>query len=373
MFSKSFSRLSAVLLPLIVAIGAVPDGYIEARQFPAEPQGVQTITTPSGVKVRYKEPGQEGVCETTPGVKSYAGYIDLAENEHTFFWFFESRCDPVHDPITLWLNGGPGSDSLVGLFQELGPCNVTEDLKTQINPYSWNEVSNLLFISQPVGTGFSYREEAEGSLDPFSGVFVNASVAPPNGRYAVGDVKDLDTTDKAAVAAYQVLQAFYSALPLLDSEVKSKEFNLWTESYGGHYGPAFYNYFSEQNAMIASGKANGTQLIMNTLGIGNGIIDEAIQAPWYPEFAIHNTYGIKAYNETVYNYAKFALNMPNGCLDQISFCYEADRSGVGLDGIVGYGICSEAQSMCRDNVEGPYYAFSGYVSSLERYFHKQQS
>lgn len=43
----------------------------------------------------------------------------------------------------------------------------------------------------------------------------------------------LDTTDLAAVAAWHTLQGFYSALPQLDSDVKSKSFNLWTESYGG--------------------------------------------------------------------------------------------------------------------------------------------
>lgn len=166
----------------------------------------------------------------------YSGYIDLSPTSHTFFWFFESRNDPANDDVTLWLNGGPGSDSLIGLFQELGPCNVTKDLKTQVNPYSWNEVSNLLFLSQPVGTGFSYSEEEEGSFEPYTGQFLNASVAPPTGIYPVVDAHTLDTTNLAAVAAWHILQGFYSALPQLDSGVKSKTFNLWTESYGGHYG-----------------------------------------------------------------------------------------------------------------------------------------
>lgn len=88
-----------------------------ARQLPLDPTGVTTITSPSNVTIRYKEPGKTGICETTPGVDSYSGFIDLAPDVHAFFWFFESRRDPANDPITLWLNGGPGSDSLIGLFQ----------------------------------------------------------------------------------------------------------------------------------------------------------------------------------------------------------------------------------------------------------------
>lgn len=107
--------LSLVTSSLYVA--ASPASF-KPRQLPAEVKGLKTITAPSGAQIRYKEPGKDaGICETTPDVNSYTGYIDLAPDSHTFFWFFEARHNPQDAPLTLWLNGGPGSDSLIGLFQ----------------------------------------------------------------------------------------------------------------------------------------------------------------------------------------------------------------------------------------------------------------
>jgi len=114
----------------------------------------------------------------------------------------------------------------------------------------------------------------------------------------------------------------------------------------------------------------GYPLNFNSLGIINGIIDEAIQAEHYPEFAVNNTYGIKAYNDTVYSYAKFANNMYNGCLYQIALCraaaegnttyYHADAKITEAELTPGeMQICNEAADMCRDNVESPYYYYSG--------------
>jgi carboxypeptidase D len=88
--------------------------------------------------------------------------------------------------------------------------------------------------------------------------------------------------------------------------------------------------------------------------IGNGIIDVSVQAEYYAEFAVNNTYGIQAYNDTIYSHTKFSYSMPNGCQNQIEDC----RS-VSPDDLAYHAICSEAQNMCRDNVEAMYYYFSG--------------
>lgn len=224
-----------------------------------------------------------------------------------------------------------------------------------MNPYSWNEVSNLLFISQPLGVGFSYSEQSPGTLNNFTGEREGPDFGV-DGRYPVINATELDTTQLAAVATWHVLQGFLSALPQLTPELgnATKQFNLWTESYGGHYGPTFYKYFYEQNQLISNGSISGTPLIFDTLGIGNGLIDQSIQAPYYPEFANHNTYGIKAVNDSVYEYMKFAYYLEGGCRDSLEYCKTSNRT---TD--VGRLLCSQAVSNCQVNVEGPYYAYGG--------------
>lgn len=87
----------SLLIP--TALGNVLPRYIEElvrKQLPAEPTGVTTLMSPKGMTIRFKEPGKEGVCETTPGVNSYSGYVDLDNNTHMFFYFFEARCVFYH-------------------------------------------------------------------------------------------------------------------------------------------------------------------------------------------------------------------------------------------------------------------------------------
>ena len=78
------------------------------------------------------------------------------------YWLVLSSNNPATDPITLWLNGGPGCSSLDGFFYENGPFSFTGNTGSDglpelvVNPNSWNTVSNMLYLESPSGVGFSY-------------------------------------------------------------------------------------------------------------------------------------------------------------------------------------------------------------------------
>jgi len=82
--------------------------------------------------------------------------------KHLFFWYFESQDDPEHDPLTLWMTGGPGGSSMLGMLQELGPCLIDKNGNgTVYNEFGWSKNSSLLFVDQPAGVGLSYIDKGE--------------------------------------------------------------------------------------------------------------------------------------------------------------------------------------------------------------------
>lgn len=98
------------------------------------------------------------------GVKSYAGYltVDPKFNSNMFFWYFPAENNTNYAPVVLWLQGGPGASSLFGLFTENGPFEFDNHGKLQLRNYTWSKTHNLIFIDNPVGTGFSFTDSDQG-------------------------------------------------------------------------------------------------------------------------------------------------------------------------------------------------------------------
>ncbi|KAI0881425.1 putative carboxypeptidase S1 [Annulohypoxylon maeteangense] len=177
-----------------------------------------------------------GICETTPGVNQYSGYLTVGENMNMWFWFFEARENPQKAPLVAYLDGGPGAASEYGLFTQIGPCHfVNNETTPSLNPYAFNNYANMLYIDQPIGVGFSYGNE---------------------------------TT----------------------TEYENRDFGVVTESYGGHYLPEFTRYILEQNDAVIRGDLQGEEIRMVGVAIHNGWFDAAIQEKSNIEYMYNNSY-----------------------------------------------------------------------------------
>lgn len=138
----------------------------------------------SASKIDYRNPvrsAQEDQVEQLPGGggasnsplkhKLFAGYLKAFEvgepEKWLYYWFVESESsEPAHDPIVLWLNGGPGGSSLVSATNRLSPFRLVDDDEfSSDGRFAWTEAANMLFIEGPVGVGFSYSSRPLNSSD----------------------------------------------------------------------------------------------------------------------------------------------------------------------------------------------------------------
>ncbi|KAI0265296.1 alpha/beta-hydrolase [Gloeopeniophorella convolvens] len=176
---------------------------------------------------------------------SWSGLLPISSDPHEtrklFFWYFPPTAQGNDNDLIFWTNGGPGCSSLEGFLQENGPISWQfGQAKPTQNPFSWTNLGHMLWIEQPVGTGFS-----QGTPNIHNETELAAQV--------VGFMQ-------------QFLQVF--------AELKGKNFYVTGESYGGLYVPYIADFiFSNPTALDL--KLQGTWL-------GSPILAEdvvTIQAP----------------------------------------------------------------------------------------------
>ncbi|XP_059473210.1 retinoid-inducible serine carboxypeptidase-like isoform X2 [Neocloeon triangulifer] len=147
-----------------------------------------------------------------PGGEDW-GYFDVRPGAHMFYWLFTSTSasDPTSIPIVIWLQGGPGlGGSGYGNFKGMGPLDL------ELNPRntSWVHHVNVLYLDNPVGSGYSY----------------------------VDDLKDLATNATGiALDLVSFMKLFYEKYP----DFKETPVYCFSQSYGGkmaaHFGLAMAN------------------------------------------------------------------------------------------------------------------------------------
>ncbi|XP_071709904.1 serine carboxypeptidase-like [Rutidosis leptorrhynchoides] len=193
--------------------------------------------------------GGDGVSVEELG--HHAGYYQIQHSNaaQMFYFYFESR-NNEHDPVVIWLSGGPGCSSELALFYENGPFKIGDNLTLVWNEYGWDRASNILFIDQPTGTGFSYTSDKSDIRHDEQGVS-----------------DDL----------YDFLQAFFAEHP----ELVDNDFYVTGESYAGHYIPAVAARIHQGNKA-----KEGIHINLKGFAIGNGLTDPAIQYNSYIDYAL---------------------------------------------------------------------------------------
>ena len=136
-------------------------------------------------------------------------------------------------------NGGPGCSSLEGGFSESGLYRVqefTSPPQLGVNPFSWGNKTNNIFMEAPAGVGFSYCDTAAGC-------------------------KHTDTAQ--AVDNLAAIKDFFGKFP----ELAKNDFWITGESYAGIYIPTLAQQVIEDNA-----KSPAVPINLKGILVGNGCI-----------------------------------------------------------------------------------------------------
>ncbi|CAF1112879.1 unnamed protein product [Adineta steineri] len=181
-------------------------------------------------------------------IRMHAGYLPInPENDSAlFFWHFAKKFIGDKSRTVIWLNGGPGQSSLIGAWTEIGPFRFLNETTIVANNGSWHLYTNLLFIDQPIGTGFSYTDK--GSF--------------------------IQELDKMADQFLSFLDRYVEIFP----ELLQDDIYLAGESFAGQYIPYIAQAILQKRSLF---KLRG-------LLIGNGWIDPVSTYNSYLPFAIKN-------------------------------------------------------------------------------------
>ncbi|KAL7733410.1 hypothetical protein ACLKA6_004895 [Drosophila palustris] len=142
-----------------------------------------------------------------PGEQDW-GFVDVRKGAHMFYWLYYTTANVssyTQRPLAIWLQGGPGASSTgYGNFEELGPLQLDGSYRE----WTWVKDMNVIFIDNPVGSGFSYVDDS---------------------AYYTTNNKEI------ALDLVEFMKGFYALHP----EFKTVPLHIFCESYGGKMAPEF--------------------------------------------------------------------------------------------------------------------------------------
>ncbi len=179
-----------------------------------------------------------------PPTPHYSGFLNASASEpgtYLHYWLATSSSDkcsssPGACPTVLWLNGGPGASSIMGMLQEQGPLIIDASGSLMKNPHAWTNLGNLLVVESPAGVGYSYCAAQ---------------------RAGTGACHNTDVS--SAKALHAALRDFFQKF----SELQAAPFFITGESYAGVYCPTLA-------AEIVNGNAGGAAPRINLVGMAVG-------------------------------------------------------------------------------------------------------
>jgi carboxypeptidase D len=110
---------------------------------------------------------------------SFAGTLPSNEemSHHMFYWMYPNQ--NIDAPIAVWLNGGPGASSTFANFLLNGPMGIdhfgagADDFSIYVKDQgSWADIATMVYVDQPVGTGFSWGDNYLNNMDDAADEFV---------------------------------------------------------------------------------------------------------------------------------------------------------------------------------------------------------
>lgn len=307
-------------------------------------------------------------------MKAYSGFVNLPASVltdvanygvHMFFLYFEARNNSSTAPLGIYLAGGPGeASSYSAMSSENGPCWVNVDSMGTVNgSWSFNNYMNMLYIDQPVQTGYSYSTLVNGTFDILEGSVITPGVIDPanpptaNITYGYGTwpSQEFKRTANNTVIASKTLWHFaehwLSSFPGYNTT--SSDIAIIGNSWAGYYVPETAAIFQKAFQNLSSTTHPLARHRIDTIGITNGCIDLETSLLGYPEYAYNNTYGVRFASEEQYNSALNNYTKSGGCHDLIKACriagneydpmYTASNASVNE-------LCMEAYAFCAENV-----------------------